>query len=106
DEAIAGLGGRLLPLGWLALLWLLKVKGLASSRVPLFGVRKRYHRSALGGALVMMLLKALRESGKKAGIRHAELSWILEDNAAIRQVVEAVGGRPYKTYRIYEKALG
>ena len=106
NEAIAGLGGALLPFGWAKLLWRLKVRGLHSARVPLFGVRKRYHRSAPGAALVLLLLQALRDSGTKAGYRHAELSWILEDNAAMRNVIEGIGGRAYKTYRIYEKALG
>lgn len=106
NEAIADLGGRLLPFGWAKLLWRLKVAGVRSCRVPLFGVRKRYHRSPLGAALVLLLLEALRTSAAKAGFRHAELSWILEDNAAIRQVIEGIGGRPYKTYRIYEKGLG
>lgn len=105
NEAIADLDGRLLPLGWLKLLWRLKLRGLKSLRVPLFGVRKRHHRTPLGGALVLMLLQALRESAQTAGFETAELSWILEDNLAIRQVIEGIGGRPYKTYRIYEKAL-
>ena len=39
------------------------------------------------------------------GTRHAELSWILEDNMPMRRLIEAIGGRPYKTYRIYERAL-
>lgn len=105
NEAIADLDGRLLPLGWLKLIWRLKLRGLKSLRVPLFGVRKRHHRTPLGAALVLMLLQALRESAEKAGFATAELSWILEDNLAIRQVIEGIGGRPYKTYRIYEKAL-
>ena len=35
-----------------------------------------------------------------------ELSWILEDNTRMRHIIEAFGGRPYKTYRIYEKPIG
>jgi hypothetical protein len=105
NEAIADLGGSLLPFGWLKLLWRLKVSGAKSCRVPLFGVRRRHHRTPLGAALVLLLLQALRESAAKAGFVHAELSWILEDNAAVRQVLESIGARVYKTYRIYEKAL-
>ena len=105
NEAIADLDGRLLPFGWAKLLWRLKVSGVKSCRVPLFGVRKRYHRSALGAALILVQLEALRVSAAKAGFRHAELSWILEDNAAMRSVIETNGARVYKTYRIYEKSL-
>ncbi len=105
NEAIAGLGGRLLPFGWARLLWRLKVSGVKSCRVPLFGVRKRYHRSPVGAALVLLGLEALRVSAVKAGFEHAELSWILEENTAIRGVIEHNGARVYKTYRIYEKPL-
>src|SRR3546814_7126516 len=81
NEAIADLDGKLLPFGWAKLLWRLKVSGVKSCRVPLFGVRKRYHRSALGAALILVQLEALRVSAAKAGFRHAELSWILEDRS-------------------------
>jgi hypothetical protein len=33
------------------------------------------------------------------------MSWILEDNTAMRRVLEGIGGKAYKTHRIYEKAL-
>ena len=54
---------------------------------------------------MLLVLAALRRDGARLGFRAAELSWILEDNLAIRRVIEGVGGRVYKTYRIYEKAL-
>ena len=39
------------------------------------------------------------------GTNSGELSWILEDNLPMRHMLEAMGASPYKTYRIYEKAL-
>ncbi len=39
------------------------------------------------------------------GIRSVEMSWVLEGNAPMRHLAEAVGGHAYKTYRIYEKTL-
>ena len=105
-EAAAGLNGRLLPFGWARLLWRLKVAGVKSSRVMLFGVLKRYQGSALGSAIGLMLLQHLRENGRKLGIGRAELSWILEDNLPMRRINERIGARAYKLYRIYEKALG
>lgn len=104
-EATADLDGRLLPIGWAKLLWRLKVKGLRTGRVPLFGLRQRFHRSPYGAAVNFMLLDALRRSGAERGISGAELSWILEDNWAIRSIIERIGGRPYKTYRVFEKTL-
>ncbi len=104
-EATADLGGKLLPFGWAKLLWRLKVAGLKTSRVPLFGLRQRWHRSPYGAAIIFMLLDELRKHGLKHRIDSAELSWILEDNATIRKIIERVGGRAYKTFRIYEKRL-
>jgi len=39
------------------------------------------------------------------GTKSGELSWILEDNLPMRHMLEALGAIPYKTYRIYEKAI-
>lgn len=105
NEAIADLDGRLVPFGLARLLWRLKVRGLASARVALMGVRRRHRDSLMGSALAFMLIDHIREAGLRAGVRRVELSWVLEDNAGMRRVIEAVGGRHAKTYRIYEKAL-
>jgi hypothetical protein len=104
-EAIAGLDGRLLPFGWAKLLWRLKVSRLKSGRVLLFGLRKEYQRSVLGSAIILLVLEGLRQGAKTTNATRCELSWILEDNFAMRKIIEKVGGRAYKTYRIYEKAI-
>ena len=105
NEAIADLGGRLLPLGWLKLLWRLKVRGTRSARMPLMGIRRRYQATPRGAALALGVIDTVRRHHAAYGTKHAELSWVLEDNRPIRDIIELVGGRPYKTYRIYEKAL-
>jgi hypothetical protein len=105
NEAIFDLGGRLLPFGLVKLLWRLKVKGLRSGRMPLMGVRRRYHGTAKGAALALGVIRAVRDRGRNSGHLKGELSWILEDNKPIRDMIELVGGRPYKTYRVYQKAL-
>jgi GNAT superfamily N-acetyltransferase len=104
-EAIAGLDGHLLPFGWAKLLWRLKVSKLRTGRVLLFGVRKEFQRSVLGSAVIIRVLEELRKGGQKIGAARCELSWILEDNFAMRKIIEKIGGRAYKTYRIYEKAI-
>lgn len=105
NEAIRDLHGRLLPFGWLKLLWRLKVKRPTTARVALMGVRKCFQRSALGTALAFMLIDAVRSYGIRRGVREVELSWILEDNMRMRDMLTMIGGVPYKRYRIYEKAL-
>jgi hypothetical protein len=105
NEVIRDLNGRLLPFGWLKLLWRLKVKYPKTARVPLMGVRCRYHDSILGAALAFSMFASLRSPVIKRGIKQVELSWILEDNKGMRNILETVSGRVYKTYRIYGKEL-
>lgn len=105
SEAIADLGGRLLPFGWAKLLWRLKLAPPKSARVLLMGVRRAHHRGPLGAALMLAMFDAFVDGMRKHGMTQAELSWILEDNAPMRAVLEGLGARVYKTYRIYEKSL-
>lgn len=106
NEIIRDLNGRLFPLGWMKLLWRLKVRYPASARVPLMGICRRYQESLLGPALAFMLIDAVRAAGLKRGIREVELSWILDDNMKMRNIIESIGGTAYKRYRIYGKELG
>jgi len=105
NEIIRDLEGRLLPFGWLKLVWRLKVGFPQTARVPLMGVRKRYQDSPLGTAMAFMLIDAVRGPGVQRGIRDVELSWVLEDNIRMRNMLESVGGLPYKRYRIFQKHL-
>ncbi|MCB8882458.1 dATP pyrophosphohydrolase [Acidisoma cellulosilytica] len=105
NAAIRDLSGSLLPLGWAKLLWRLKVSGVPTARVPLMGVRKRYGEGMLGRLLALHVVESLRREALAKGIKAVEMSWILEDNLPMRHLAEAVGGRQYKTYRVYEKTL-
>jgi hypothetical protein len=106
NEAIADLGGKLLPLGWAKLLWRLKVKGVKSGRVPLMGVRRRFAATRRGQLLPFQLIDAVAQAARKLGYERYELSWILEDNTAMRRICDAGGAKVYKTYRLYQKTLG
>lgn len=105
NAVIADLDGRLLPFGWARLLWRLKVRGITSWRMPLMGLRRAWHGTLKGTAAAMGVIEAIRAYHAARGVTEGELGWVLEDNAAIQRVIEAVGGVPYKTYRVYEKAL-
>ena len=105
NEAIRDLNGRLLPFGWLKLLWRLKVRYPQTARIPFMGVRKQYHDSLLGAALAFMVIIAGQPYGINRGIKKVELSWILEENKGMRDIIESIGGIIYKTYRIYSKDL-
>ena len=105
NEAIADLDGRLLPFGWAKLLWRLKVGTPRSARMPLMGVKRAYQGTAIGAIMAYAVIEAAWRFNRDRGVLEGELSWILEENLAIRRVIETVGGQPYKTYRIFEKAL-
>ena len=106
NEWIADFGGKLLPFNWAKLIWRMKFSGPPKCmRMPLMGVRGKYHGKAIGSALALSVIDAARFYHKGRGVERGELSWILDSNLPMRKMIEAVGGIPYKTYRVYEKAL-
>lgn len=105
NEHLRGLNGKLLPTGALKLLWGLKVQGSTTARLALLGVRKKYRGVKKYGALSTYMYSELARQGQRLGIHWGELSWTLEDNAPVNLAIKFMGGKIYKTYRIYEKAL-
>jgi GNAT superfamily N-acetyltransferase len=100
--ALKPLRGRLLTpklLGFIP--YLLGWKCPPRTRVITLGVKDKYRGKGLESAMLIEGLKV----GIKAGVRESEASWILEDNVMMCRVLEAIGGRVYKTYRIYERRV-
>ncbi|PZF78442.1 hypothetical protein DK847_01080 [Aestuariivirga litoralis] len=106
NDWIAGLGGKLLPLGWAKLAWNLFARPPAAVRMPLMGLRRKYHGTPVGAVLGMAVIARVRNYHVGRGTTRGEASWILEDNMPMRRMIESFGGKPYKTYRIYEKLIG
>lgn len=104
QEAIRDLRGRLFPLGWAKLLWRIR-RGLSSVRMCLMGIRKPYRGGKVGALSVLMNVEAHRRALERGCYKTAELSWTLEDNERINRGIEFMGGRRYKTYRVYEKGI-
>lgn len=105
NEIFTRLNGSLFPFGWIRMIRHLKFKGVRTGRIPLMGVRKQFQSSPLGMALAIMVINAPRQMALSRGIRAVELSWILEDNKAMRGILTYLGCREYKRYRIYGKTL-
>jgi len=96
------LQGRLLTpkvLGFIP--YLLGWKCPPRTRVITLGVKDKYRGKGLESAMLIEGLKV----GIDAGVRESEASWILEDNVMMCRMLEAIGGRVYKTYRIYERGV-
>ena len=105
NDWIVGLDGKLLPFGWTKLVWNLFARPPKAVRLPLMGLRKKYHATPLGAVLGMAVIARVRKYHIGRGTAKGELSGILEDNMPMRRMIETFGGKPYKTYRIYEKLI-
>lgn len=99
NHVLKVLGGQITPWGLVkALLAKRRIKEL---RIPLFGIRPKYRHRGIDAMLYAEVFKR----GWEMGYRVAELSWILEDNRLMQKAIEAIGGKPYKVYRIFGKAI-
>lgn len=70
-------------------------------RVLIMGVLPKYRLSGIDA----LLMAQTADIGMKKGYTMGEASWILENNVPMRQGLENIGWKIYKTYRIFEKAL-
>jgi GNAT superfamily N-acetyltransferase len=105
NELIADLGGRLLGAGLPKLLWRLKVVGPKTARLMILGIKKKFRQQRKYAGLSIHLYAKLNAIGKRLGFEWGELSWTLEDNAPVNTAIKMMGGKVYKKYRIFEKAL-
>ncbi len=103
-EAIRDFRGRLNPWNALRLVWRLKVRGVKTGRLMLFGVKKKFRTRKYVG-LSFLLLDELWRGSVKAGYEWSEESWVLESNTRMTSLMSYWGAEPYKRYRVYEKAL-
>jgi ribosomal protein S18 acetylase RimI-like enzyme len=93
------LNGKLGPLGLLKFLYYShKIKAI---RVWMLGVKAEYRKR---GIETLLYLEIFRR-GQARGYQWGEMSWILEDNHLMQKGIEALGGKKYKTYRIYQSPL-
>ena len=94
--------GRLLtPKALACVPYLFGWKRHTATRVLTLGVKAAYRQKGLESALLIEGLHV----GFKAGVKESEASWILEDNEMMCRMLEAIGGRVYKKYRIYEREV-
>jgi GNAT superfamily N-acetyltransferase len=68
-------------------------------RVFAMGVIPEYRGVGVDALIYLETAKAALRKGYK----WAEMSWILEDNEMMNRSIELLGGKIYKTYRMYQK---
>lgn len=71
-------------------------------RLLIMGVVEEYRNRGIDGAFYFHTAQAALAKGYKL----CEMSWILENNVMMNRIIQRLGGKVYKTYRIYEKPLG
>ncbi len=99
--ALKHVNGQLNWLGILKFLWYRRQ--IRQARIIAICALPEYRRQMVAPALIYL---GHRGGTTKARPYHrAELSWVYEDNTPSRKIIEASGGRIYKTYRIYHKSL-
>lgn len=104
NEAIKPLNGRLttwgMPVGLLRLAR--NMRRIKTARMMILDVLEGYRRR---GVAELLILRTLDYGKNVLHYDGAELGWTLEDNEMVSRTIESVGGRKYKTYRIFEKAI-
>lgn len=91
--------GRLLPSGIFKLLF--GRKKINALRIIALGITEPYRKMGIEA----IFYGTIMQKGIEKGMTHGEASWILEDNLMMNQAMQNINGRPYKKYRLYEKAL-
>jgi GNAT superfamily N-acetyltransferase len=90
------------PFTLLKFLWNWKIrKTITWIRVWALGVLPEYRGT---GVDAMLYLETARAAARQ-GIRWVEASWILENNDMMNRAIQMIGGKVYKTYRLFEKQI-
>ena len=103
-EATRDFNGFLDPIKAAKLVWRLKLRGVETGRIFLFGVKKKFQTRQYYG-LPYLLLHTLYEGARKGRYAWCEQSWILENNGPLNALMPYWGAELYKRWRIYEKSL-
>jgi hypothetical protein len=105
NEIMKDLNGHLTPVGLFKILYRLKKRKYRLLRAVLLGVKKSFQKNIVASAIVSHLIVTLKNTCHKKGFRYLDVSWVLEDNTGIIDIVELGGGKLYKVYRVYGKSL-
>lgn len=92
--------GRLLPFGFIHILR--AQKKTKQLDLLLGAIKKEYRGLGLDALMGMAMLTSAREAGFEIMDTHHEM----EANVRVRAEMERLGGKIYKIYRVYQKALG
>ncbi len=99
NQALIHTNGRLFPFGFLKLLHY--SKKIDKIRIIVMGVVQKYRRLGIDAILYLDTWR----NAVANGITLGEMSWILETNKMMNRAAKMLGGKVYKTYRMYEMKI-
>jgi len=98
NTLLKGMHGRLLPFGWLKMLF--GLKKIRQYRMWALGVVPEYQ----GKAIDTLLYKATYDALKEIEVR-MEINYVLEDNHRMNNALLKLGVKPARRYRVYEMEI-
>jgi len=99
NQALKHMNGKLFPFGFLKFLYY--KRKINRARLFVLFVVPEFRKKGVAGAIYNKALEAARKKGYVSG----EGSTIWEYNTIMKRDAESVGGKIYKTYRIYKKDI-
>jgi GNAT superfamily N-acetyltransferase len=96
NQALIRGNGRLFPFGLIKLLW--HSHKIDMIRIITLGVVHEHRKKGIDAVLYLDTWRA----AVKKGYRRGEMSWILETNTMMNRSAKMLGGKVYKTYRMYQ----
>jgi hypothetical protein len=92
-------GNPFTPWGLVKYLWY--KRNINMVRTIVMGVLPEYRNKGIDS----ILNTQIADYGGKHGVFASEMSWVLKSNEAMSKLAQVIGGKPYKEYVIYEKAI-
>lgn len=99
NEVLKAMNGRVNPITLIKAM--IARKRIGSARVITMGVIKEFQ----GRGIDSLFYYHSYKNGLPKGFFRGEFSWVLENNTMMIRVAEMLDAVPYKTYRLYDKAI-
>lgn len=99
NQVLRRMQGSLNPLSIVKALYY--QRRITDLRLLLLGIKREYRHRGVDALLFREGFKGIL----KGGYKRVEFSWIIEDNIPVQRLVEMIGARLYKRYRIYEMRI-
>ncbi|MFC0410226.1 GNAT family N-acetyltransferase [Roseomonas elaeocarpi] len=104
EEVSQHLDGRLWPTGWAAMAGALMGR-VGSARMPLLGVRQQWRGTTVSAMAVGAMLSRAIDLAERRGWGRLQISWILEDNAAMMATMRRLPAPETGRWRIWRRSL-